>query len=285
MIQQVKTPKMPTKRASRAEVDAAMSSFSPGTPISSFDFKKLTGIPPTRVAYFYGSWEAGQTKFGLNRRATQQWTEEDLINEIKRVSELLGGVPSRRAFEDNSSVGYDPIKRCFGGWTPALVRAGLSEFSTVFGKKPDSEKRWRKKSKQKAKNNRFELLRSLGQPVRREGSQTQFLVTRLTAKALSSDKISPIFLPEHTFDWLVNPKTGRKLRLDAFFPGLDLAVEYQSELHFTEYENGSLGDTVYRDYIKRQLLAQNGIRLLEIAYFEPLTIDYIQQKLKNLGWL
>ncbi len=93
---------------------------------------------------------------------------------------------------------------------------------------------------------------------------------------------------EKTFNWLINPKTNYKMRLDGYFEDLKLGIEYDGIQHY-EYTPGL--DKTYddflnrqkRDKIKDQLCKENGVKLIRIKYDEPLNEEYLKQKLINEG--
>lgn len=74
---------------------------------------------------------------------------------------------------------------------------------------------------------------------------------------------------EHKFPWLINPKTKRHLRVDAFYQNHNLVIEFDGPQHETkqnfmteqEFVNGK-----YRDNIKDTLIPQNNIKFLRIPY-------------------
>lgn len=89
---------------------------------------------------------------------------------------------------------------------------------------------------------------------------------------------------EQTFDWLINPETGSKMRLDGYFPNLKVAIEYDGIQH---YEYTPKLDKTYesflkrqeRDKIKNQLCEKNNIKLIRVKYDEPLNIEYLKKKI------
>lgn len=85
-------------------------------------------------------------------------------------------------------------------------------------------------------------------------------------QALVIDNIRP--------DWLVNPKTGFQLELDRWYPELKVAFEFQGDQHFTD--DPGLPDRVYRDQLKRNLCAAQGINLVSC-----LAIDLEYQKMRS----
>jgi len=80
-------------------------------------------------------------------------------------------------------------------------------------------------------------------------------------------------------DWLEN------LELDIFLPEKKIAFEYQGQQHFYPIKAWG-GDKAFkklqeRDERKRQLCLQLGITLIEIDYTEPLTLNYLTDKIKK----
>lgn len=87
-------------------------------------------------------------------------------------------------------------------------------------------------------------------------------------------------------DFLINPKTKRKLELDCYNDSLKIALEYQGEQHYKwpNYTNQSykeFQDQVYRDEIKRKICKELGIKLVEVPYYirYDKMKDYILEKL------
>jgi hypothetical protein len=75
---------------------------------------------------------------------------------------------------------------------------------------------------------------------------------------------------------------GARFELDAFFPELMLAFEYQGEQHYTPVEpwggEEALKRTIKRDTEKRALCSSHGIRLVEV----PFTWDRAESSLLSL---
>lgn len=92
------------------------------------------------------------------------------------------------------------------------------------------------------------------------------------------------YVLEQTFDWLINPETGSKMRLDGYFSNLKIAIEYDGIQH---YEYIPKLDKTYENFLKRQerdkiktrLCEENNIKLIRIKYDEPLNIEHLKKKI------
>lgn len=74
---------------------------------------------------------------------------------------------------------------------------------------------------------------------------------------------------EQTFDWLRNPKTGSKLRLDAYYPDKHLAIEIDGVQHYVQVPGWSQTKEQFeaaqeRDRAKERLCQEHGIKLIRI---------------------
>lgn len=212
---------------------------------------------------------------------------EVLVEDLKRVSLALGGAPSQNAYRALGKYCPATLKTRLGGWETALSLAGCTGMVLIAGESTPAAKQVRKNAKKRLVVRRRERLNelrggALGPPP---GSATQAAVTRLVANQLKLAFPDLVEKVEHSPAWLVNPLTKRLLRLDVHFPEVRLAVEYQSEYHFLlrgQKDPGDFEEALHRDYFKRQLLQAHNVILLEVAYFEPLTPEYISKKLKPL---
>lgn len=74
---------------------------------------------------------------------------------------------------------------------------------------------------------------------------------------------------EKSFDWLINPETNSKLRIDAYFPNLNIALEIDGEQHykFIPYIHKTqekFQQCQKLDEIKNKLLKEHNIKLIRI---------------------
>jgi hypothetical protein len=94
-------------------------------------------------------------------------------------------------------------------------------------------------------------------------------------------------LCEHTWPWLVNPTTSYHLHVDAFYPGINLAVEYNGSYHYGSKPGFdgrySLAQRQTLDDLKLSLLRAHGLQVLVIKYDEPKTVVHLRDRLSQLG--
>lgn len=76
---------------------------------------------------------------------------------------------------------------------------------------------------------------------------------------------------EHTWPWLINPKTGRNLYVDGYYPKYRLVVEINGRQHYEEMDqwleerpSNTLETRQWRDKVKAELLEEHGFKLLVI---------------------
>lgn len=90
----------------------------------------------------------------------------------------------------------------------------------------------------------------------------------------------PDALYQYTSDWLGGQS------LDIFIPKEKIAIEYQGAQHYMAIDffggEKGLAATLERDKAKKKKCEDNGVTLIEWRFDEPLTVEYIQNKLLNL---
>lgn len=89
---------------------------------------------------------------------------------------------------------------------------------------------------------------------------------------------------EKTFDWLKNPKTKMNLKIDAYFPRNNIAIEYNGPQHYkidTLYITNQemLKHRKYLDSLKQELLKEHEIKTVVVHYKDKLTDEYIKNSL------
>lgn len=79
------------------------------------------------------------------------------------------------------------------------------------------------------------------------------------------DKKNIIYITQKTFDDLINPKTGRKLKVDFYLPEYDIIIEVDGVQHYKSIKHWG-GDKafetqLYRDKIKNDYFGERLIRI------------------------
>ena len=90
-----------------------------------------------------------------------------------------------------------------------------------------------------------------------------------------------------SFPWLTNPSTSQRMRLDAYFPNHNLAVEYDGKMHrkfikFFHSTEQEFLDLQQRDRIKEQLVREHGMLFMRIVDTELRTAEHFKQRLDSL---
>lgn len=88
---------------------------------------------------------------------------------------------------------------------------------------------------------------------------------------------------EKTFDGLVAPSSGRKLRYDFYIPDLNLIIEFDGKQHFDVHESSLFTKEKYdkirlHDKLKNKFCEKKGIYLIRISYFNA-SKEYIYKVL------
>ena len=107
---------------------------------------------------------------------------------------------------------------------------------------------------------------------------------KLIAEALKTDNIES----QKTFDWLLGDK-GTRLRVDGYFPSKNLVVEYHGAQHFLsnklmDRRPGRAEQRRRYTELRKKLIPKHGLKLLEIRYDEPLTLEHISDRLRDEGY-
>lgn len=82
-----------------------------------------------------------------------------------------------------------------------------------------------------------------------------------------AESITGHAFPQRGPSWLKNPKTGGRLKFDAFNDELNIAIEYHGEFHYRANPwNSSLEEIKYRDSLKKRLAKKHGVVLIIVPY-------------------
>src|ERR1017187_3393212 len=66
-------------------------------------------------------------RFTLDRYRGQQVTDDDLLLDLRRVSEIKGGVLSKATYRTLGHHSSTTFEKRFGSWSSALARVGIEK--------------------------------------------------------------------------------------------------------------------------------------------------------------
>ncbi len=100
------------------------------------DFDRLSKASSSYIRKRFGGWRRALTRAGLTHRFSggEGWrtrprrtlSDDELLNELRRVADKLGGEPlTIEAFTQHASMHGETVRRRFGSWWTALKNAGL----------------------------------------------------------------------------------------------------------------------------------------------------------------
>lgn len=214
-------------------------------------FEKHSSYSPKIIQRIYGSFSNMYNELNITRHlAGRVPSENELIKECKRI------------FDEHKFLSYD------------LIEKYSSISITCF--------------KDRAKKNNWDGInyyrKQIGCDIPKlgwgESLDAKYAIDKFS-KALNEEPIK-----EKQFDWLLNPTTNKHLRIDAYYPISNIAIEYNGPQH---YKVDGLYTTTaeqleYRqnlDFLKYQLIKEKGIKLIVIDYRDKVTDDYIQNKINT----
>lgn len=105
--------------------------------VSRTEFQKHSRVHTSTLEKRFGSWEQAMNAAGLSDRfdhSNKTISKEDIISELRRVSELLSQqVFSSKQFNRNANFSDHVVRKAFGTWHKAMQAAGLS--TNALGKR------------------------------------------------------------------------------------------------------------------------------------------------------
>jgi hypothetical protein len=104
------------------------------------DFKTNSDVPISEVEEQFGSWKSAVAAALPERspsvgnkdkkKKTNGYTQEEILDEIRRVTVKVGWTPSSSDIEDYGDVSIATIRNHFDTWTEARTAAGVDEMTT-----------------------------------------------------------------------------------------------------------------------------------------------------------
>ena len=234
-----------------------------------------------------------------NEKVHKFVTKEELNKEIFSLIKRFGYV-SKPIMEKNSIYGPKIVNRIYGNFSNMYTELNIQRHPS--GRSPSDEELIKdfldlyhkhkevtcdliaKESKYSfaCYNDRFDGINNLKKKLNikenKKGRPTNCsIVFNKISKFLNED-----YCLEKTFDWLKSPVTNHYLMIDAFFPNLNLAVEYDGPQHFRNEkryykDNNDFLYRIFLDITKNILCEEHGIKLVRIKYTDKLTDDFLKE--------
>lgn len=226
---------------------------------------------------------------------------EDLIQDVFRIYNDNGYI-TRDLYIEHGKYSRKPINRLFGSWNNMLQELGLpinclinipeedllNELRRIFneyGVISATIIRWESKYSLEVYVRRFRGLnnayKKIGIPTHKfdtvQKSQIETYLIQKIEKILGEKAER-----EKQFDWLVYKYP---LRLDAYFPKHNLAVEINGLMHYQRLNCISeeyFRQTQERDSVKQRLCQKHGIAFLQLDALKTQTVDELTELLRNL---
>lgn len=255
-----------------------------------------TSFTRRSVRTHFGSLANFKNKFNLKdktfkrssnkRKKKKIWTKSEVIIEAQRLVKIFGYF-SKGLLERKGYINHKAVIRLYGSFNNFINENNLPRKPKHFNLSDEEllqslQYLYKRKKKFSSEDINDYCVASLVTYYKRFGS------IEAAAKLAGVPYYKKIYKKESfwinfvglqlgcdpqlqkTFHWLRSPKNGA-MRLDAWFPKFNLALEYNGRQHYmyTRKFHRSKKDYEYqctRDESKRNLLKENNINLLEIHY-------------------
>lgn len=239
---------------------------------------------------FFGSWNNILSILGCELNMSKKVTKDEVISEMLRLQEKYDGYFTAEIQRKESKYSQTIIDRIFGSFSNMLKELELrspyckaisdeeviKEMQDIFEKygtiscdlidEFSSLSSVTVISRLGSMQNAYELA-NISQLYDNQSQLSKYVLNIANSILNEKPKL------EHTFDWLVNPRTNKKLRVDAFYQKNNLIIEVDGRQHFDSKcfkSNEGFEAIQYRDSIKDDLIPKNNIKLLRIPYYYSL---------------
>jgi len=128
------------------------------------------------------------------------------------------------------------------------------------------------------------LTRGLNEQTARADAQARLGVSRWVRESELYLLVKEL-MPENTVLREASPPWLRRMRLDVYVPELRLAFEHQGQQHFEAVPifggEDALRRTQERDDYKRRLCVENGVRVVDVRYDDPLSLKWLRRRIDH----
>lgn len=246
------------------------------------------GLYPKSIYSKFGTWNSLLEECSLKINVHKKTTKDDVIKEMLNLYNKYGYLTAKLQRE-KSQYSNRIINKHFGSFSNMLVELNIRKpYGKYFSNKDvekdvlDIYKNFGVISTKLLDNycivssttiiNRYGSIKNLCNKLEIENfndnriSKYANFVLELISKELNSRIIY-----ECEFDWLINPKTNKKLRVDGFCSKYNLAIEIDGKQHkemipYIQKNKNNFLKALDRDLIKESLIKKNNFKLLRISY-------------------
>jgi hypothetical protein len=95
-----------------------------GEPLTSAEMREQGQYSVTAAQNHFGSWNEALRAAGFNPRKRVQVPDEELLDEISRLTDELGKVPTAKEMSAHGEFSHKPYIRRWNGWQAAVRAAG-----------------------------------------------------------------------------------------------------------------------------------------------------------------
>lgn len=264
-----------------------------------------TSLTQSQIKKYFKSFSSMLLELNLQTNSKDKVTKDQILEHMWKLYNENGKLNTSIQRKDGY-INQAMITREFGSFNDMLIEMGLKtncgkniteqellyelkclveKFGTINTIILENEYKYCRQTYLNRLGNLDEICKKLNIPNINETYHNSSSIGRYCMYLFSLELNSECVL-EHTFDWLINPLTNSKMRLDGYFSEYKLAIEYDGIQHFKyiehihkNYENYKMA--IEHDKIKDQLCKENGITLIRIKYDEKLNRELVKQKLKD----
>jgi len=265
-------------------------------------FIKYSGCSRATIRRNFGSFNKMLESAGLPINMKHHYSRDEILEDIQRVIDSYGTVSST-TYRKNGRYAQSSIQREFGTWEGALKELGLKGISPRYGKQKmyddvrnvyeeygfiskelicaNCEYTYEAVACAFGGSEGISAMLGVDDAFISNKSSGHVMIRNILIEMFTQDG----FIEEMKFEWLVNPKTNRQMRMDFYIPSINTCIEYQGMQHYKHThwfhkDDYAFEQSIYRDNIKKQLCEENNVRLVYITYKDSVTQETVAEKLR-----
>lgn len=268
------------------------------------DYISNGGYSKCAIRSAFGGFNNALEYLGIPISMHKNVGKEEVVSDITNIIEEYG-TSSCTIYRRHGKYSQVVIDRIFGSWGNALKELGYASVRKRYGKERmikdlqdtydkfgilnktiiSQELEFTYEAASYVFNGRHGIEAAINRPGCFNGNKSAgHVMTRAALTELFGERG---FSEEQTFDWLINPNTGKHLYMDFYIPSENVCIEYQGQQHyiwtkwFAETEDEFIA-AQQRDADKKYLAENHGMRLIYIPYTQKVSSNYIANEIKKI---